>query len=41
MDRDPGADSDEPIAARMTLTIAGDRRDDGLQRLVRARRRAR
>ena len=25
MDRDPGADSDEPIAARMTLTIAGDR----------------
>jgi N-methylhydantoinase B len=25
MDRDPGSDSDEPIAARMTLTVAGDR----------------
>jgi N-methylhydantoinase B len=25
MDRDPGSDSDEPIAARMTLTIAEDR----------------
>ena len=24
MDRDPGSGSDEPIAARMTLTIAGD-----------------
>ena len=40
MDRDPGADSDEPIAARMTLTIEGDRATMDFS-ASRARRRAR